>query len=312
MGELYRICGHRRWPAMGTMCLLTTNRHMSKGLTPGLTGSWRIGSSVVHIPVRSPIGKSATMSKTQGVLTPGGVVRVLSLAAAMAGGATATATAQMSPPRGLEITTTGPSSVHMTWRAAPAFWFQVSRYRAAAPDVVEATSGKLPGTTMQWDDAGLVAGVAYQYVIEAQYPNVKDPYRALPTPFTISLGNITLAKDFAAPRLGANPPRSAPPPSQPATTPPTTTTPAYALPPSSSATSGFRGMQVSSGTVQLTWRPVNDAQGYKVRGPSLPAEGQATQDTSLVISGLPVGTHLFLLLASGSSALYQSVAVTVQ
>ena len=273
------------------------------------------------------------MSKTKGVLMPGGVARVLCLAAAMAGGGTAAAKAQVTPPRGLDITATGPSTVHMTWRAAPAFWFQVSRYREATPDVPEVTSGKLPGTTTQWDDAGLQGGVAYQYVIESQYPGVRDPYRALPTPFTMPLERVTLAKDIAAPRQGASPPRSAPPPSPPTpapptptpptTTPPPTTppptmpppsptTPVLALPPSSSATSGFRGMQISTGTVQLTWPPVNGVQGYKVRGPKLPPEGQMTQDTSLVVSGLPVGTHLFLLLASGSSALYQSVAVSVQ
>jgi hypothetical protein len=71
-------------------------------------------------------------------------------------------------------------------------------------------------------------------------------------------------------------------------------------------------MQVSAGTVQLTWRPVTGAEGYKLRGPSLPPEGQSTPDTSLVVTGLPVGTHLFLLLAGGSSGLYQSTAVTVQ
>ena len=247
------------------------------------------------------------MSKTQGIMMPGGVVRVLSLAAAVAGCVTSASTAQQGlAPQGVTATVTGAGTVRVTWIPVRAREYQVWRSRIK-PDTTEATSGILLIPATQWDDAGLQDGVTYKYSVAARYGGV--PVYAWPVAVTMPL-NLTARRPPGAIATRYAPP----PPSQPTSTTPTTTTP-IALPPSASqpgvTSTGFTGVQVSSGTVQLFWHPVIGVQGYNVRGPNLPAEGLATQDTSLVIPGLPVGTHVFLL-ATGNAALYQSIAVTVQ
>jgi len=93
----------------------------------------------------------------------------LALTTASAAGAAAQ-TVSLFPPGNVAAVATGASTARVSWTPpANAIGFQILRYRASNPNTPETSSGTLPTSATQWDDGGLVAGVAYSYAAVALF-----------------------------------------------------------------------------------------------------------------------------------------------